>query len=94
MVGDRQSDGSLVARKIEIDDDATGGAFEIEGSLGGLKGTCPALQFGVNGFSITTSAATIFQGGACSSLKSGDKVTVNGTRQGDGSVAAGTVTRK
>jgi hypothetical protein len=91
VVGDRQSDGSINARLIEIDDDATGGEFEIEGSLGGLKGTCPAVQFGVNGFSVTTSASTTFEGGACSTLKSGDKVTVKGLKQADGSVAATSV---
>jgi hypothetical protein len=88
VIGDRQADGSLVARLIEIDDDAVGGEFEIEGSLGGLKGTCPSLQFSVNGFSVTTGAATTFEGGVCASLKSGDRVTVKGTRQADGSVAA------
>jgi hypothetical protein len=87
VVGDRQSDGSLNARKIEIDDDAEGGEFEIEGALGGLKGTCPSVQFAVNGFSISTSASTTFES-ACSSLKSGDKVNVKGTRLADGSVAA------
>jgi hypothetical protein len=88
VVGDRQGDGSLNARKIEINDDATGGEFEIEGSVGGLKGTCPSVQFNVNGFSIATSGATTFEGGPCSSLKSGSKVTVKGTRNADGSVAA------
>jgi hypothetical protein len=52
------------------------------------------VQFGVNGFSIATSASTTIEGGACSALKSGDKVTVKGTRQGDGTVAATRVTRK
>jgi hypothetical protein len=91
IVGDRQSDGSIDARKIEINDDATGGAFEISGSVGGLKGTCPVTSFGVNGFSVTTSATTLFEGGTCSSLKSGDKVTVKGLKQADGSVAATSV---
>jgi hypothetical protein len=88
VVGVRQSNGSIDARLIEIDDDQTGGEFEIQGALGGLQGTCPAIRFGVNGFAVTTSGATTFEGGACSSLKSGDKVTVNGLRQADGSVAA------
>jgi len=88
VIGVRQADGSIDARRIDIDDDATGGEFEIEGSLGGLKGTCPAIQFAVNGFSVTTSASTIFEGGTCAALKSGTKVTVKGLRQGDGSVAA------
>ena len=88
VIGVRQSNGSLDARLIEIDDDATGGEFEIEGALGGLKGTCPAIQFGVNGFSVQTSASTTFEGVACSALKSGDKIQVKGTRNADGSVAA------
>ena len=88
VVGVRQSNGSIDARLIEIDDDATGGEFEIEGALGGLKGTCPSIQFGVNGFSIQTSASTTFEGAACSALKSGDKIQVKGTRNADGSVAA------
>jgi Domain of unknown function (DUF5666) len=88
VVGVRQANGSLDARKIQIDDDQTGGEFEIEGSVGGLKGTCPAVTFGVNGFSITANAATVFEGSACSALKSGSKVTVKGTKQADGSVVA------
>lgn len=93
VVGARQADGSLIARQIQIDDDQTGGEFEIEGALGGLKGACPALTFGVNGFSIATSAATTFEGVACSALKGGDKVTVRGTVRADGSVLATRVKR-
>jgi hypothetical protein len=92
VVGTRNSDGSIDARLIEIVDDSTGGAFEIQGSVGGLKGTCPSLTFGINGFSISTSGLTSFQGGACSALKNGSKVTVDGTKNADGSVAATTVT--
>jgi len=91
VVGVRNSDGSLDARKIEINDDAPGGEFEIEGSAGGLKGTCPVVQFGVNGFSIVTTATTTFEGAACTALKSGDKVTVKGLRQADGTVTATSV---
>jgi hypothetical protein len=91
VVGDRQADGSIDARKIEITDDPAGGPFEIAGSVGGLKGTCPAVSFGVNGFSVTTSSATVFEGAACSALKSGGKVTVKGLKQADGSVAATSV---
>lgn len=91
--GARQSDGSINARKIDIDDDAVGGAFEIEGSLGGLKGSCPSVSFGVNGFSITTSGSTTFDV-ACTALKNGNKVNVKGTKQADGSVAATRVTAK
>lgn len=88
VVGTRQPDGSLVARQITIDDDADGGEFEIEGSAGGVKGTCPVLTFGVNGYDVTTSASTIFEGGTCASLKSGSKITVKGTAQAGGPVLA------
>ena len=88
VVGVRNGDGSIDARKIEINDDAPGGEFEIEGSAGGLKGTCPVLSFSVNGFSIVTTATTTFEGAACTALKSGDKVTVKGVRQADGTVTA------
>jgi hypothetical protein len=91
VVGTRKSDGSIDARLIEIVDDATGGAFEIQGSIGGLKGACPALTFGINGYSIVTSGSTAFQGGTCSALKNGSKVTVDGTKNADGSVAATSV---
>ena len=94
VIGVRQSDGSINARLIEIDDDAPGGEFEIEGALGGLKGTCPAIQFSVNGFSVTTSASTTFEDGTCAALKSGTKVNVKGLHQADGSVAATRVKTK
>jgi hypothetical protein len=88
VIGTRRSDASIDARLIEIDDDAEGGEFEIEGSMGGLKGTCPSLTFGVNGFTIVTNGVTTFDGTACSAFKNGDKVKVNGTKQADGSVLA------
>jgi uncharacterized protein DUF5666 len=94
VVGDRQADGSIIARKIEITDDQTGGEFEIAGSLGGLQGTCPAISFSVNGYRVTTNASTTFDGGACSTLKSGTKVGVKGLVQSDGSVVATKVTKQ
>jgi hypothetical protein len=48
-VGTRRSDGSLDARKIEINDEPAGNEFEIEGALGGLSGTCPERDVRVNG---------------------------------------------
>ena len=94
VIGTRQSDASIDARLIEIDDDETGGEFEIEGSMGGLKGTCPTLTFGVNGFSISTNASTTFDGTACAAFKNGDKVNVKGTKQADGSVLATRLRKK
>lgn len=88
VVGTRQNNGSIDARLIEINDDATGGEVEIEGSMGGLKGACPSLTFGINGYSISTNGSTTFDGSACSTFKNGDKVRVKGTKQADGSVLA------
>jgi len=90
VVGDRQPDGSIVARRVQIKDDAAGGLFQIEGAVGGLKGVCPAVTFGVNGYDIVTDAATTYAPVApgCSGLKSGSKVLVDGIVQADGSVLA------
>ena len=98
-VGTRMADKTLVARMLQIKDDATDGPFTIEGSLGGLKGACPSFSFGINGFSITTDAATVWDPvptapDVCLALKSGMKVAVQGTSQADGSVLATKVTKK
>lgn len=94
VVGTRETNGSLTARKIEINDDAPGGEFEIEGSVGGLSGTCPVVSFGVNGFQVKTTASTTFTGGTCAALKGGTKVQVKGTRGADGVVTATSVKTK
>lgn len=94
VVGTRESNGSITARKIEIDDDAPGGEFEIEGAMGGLSGTCPVISFGVNGFQVRTTASTTFEDGTCASLKSGTKVQVKGTRGSGGVVTATRVKKK
>ena len=95
-VGTRLADASIVARQLQIKDDESGGTFAVNGSMGGLKGTCPAITFGVNGYSIYTTTATTFGPGAdtCTSLKSGTKVGVTGVVQANGTVKAETVTRK
>jgi hypothetical protein len=92
VVGDRQTDGSIDARRIQIMDDEVGDPVEIEGAAGGLQGTCPSVTFGVNGFTVVTNGATTFAPPlTCSGLKSGTKVLVNGTRQANGSILAITV---
>lgn len=91
VIGLRQSDGSIDARRIEINDDETGGEFEISGSAGGVSGTCPTLTFGINGYSIRTTATTSFEGTTCAAMKSGTKVTVRGVSQADKSVVATSV---
>ena len=91
VVGTRQPDGSIDARRIEINDDETDGEVEISGSAGGVSGTCPTLTFGLNGYNICTTAATMFDGITCATMKSGTKVTVKGISQADNSVVATSV---
>lgn len=62
--------------------------------MGGLKGSCPAVTFKVNGYAIATSGAIAFPNAACSSFKNGDKVRVNGLRQPDDSVNATSVEKR
>jgi hypothetical protein len=93
VVGDRQRDGSIDARRLQIKDDAAGGEFEIEGSAGGLRGSCPAVTFGVNGFSVATTPSTTFTP-ACAELRNGNRVRVRGITQADGTVRAASVTRQ
>ena len=88
VIGTRQADGSLDARRIEINDDAAGGEVEIAGSAGGVSGSCPVVSFGINGYRISTDAGTVFEGITCAALKSGTRVSVNGISQADGSVRA------
>ena len=92
VVGTRRPDSSILARKIQIKGDAAGSEFEIEGSMGGVKGTCPSLAFSVNGYSVTTDASTAFSP-ACSTFKSGTKATVEGVMQSNGSIKATSVTK-
>jgi hypothetical protein len=94
VVGVRRADGSIDARLIQIKDDAPSGEFSIEGSMGGLKGSCPSVTFKVNGYSIATGASTAFPNAACSSFKNGDKVRVKGLRQADESVNATSVEKQ
>lgn len=91
--GTRMPNGSIAARMLQIKDDSPGGLFQISGSMGGLKGTCPSVTFVVNGFSIFTDATTLFTP-PCSTFKSGTKVTVNGVTQPNGSVKATSVTNQ
>jgi hypothetical protein len=94
VVGTRQADSSILARMIQIKGDAAGSLFEVEGAMGGVKGTCPSLTFSINGFAIATDGATVFTP-ACSSAayKSGTKATVEGIVQSNGSIKAMSVTK-
>jgi len=90
--GTRQSDGSLLARRIEREDDDDDeddkDEVELEGNLTGRSGTCPSISFSLSGTPVVTNSSTEFKDGSCSSLANGQRVEVKGTRQGDGSVLA------
>jgi hypothetical protein len=94
VIGTRQPDASLVARRIQIKGDEPGKPVQIEGSMGGVKGGCPALDFSVNGYRVKTDGSTTFTP-ACggSTFKSGTKVVVDGVAQADGSIMATSVTK-
>jgi hypothetical protein len=95
VVGDRQPDSSIDARRIQIKGDAPGSPFQIAGSMGGVKGTCAALQFGINGYAIVTDASTGFTPDCTATdFKSGTKVVVQGVVQADGSVIATSVEKQ
>lgn len=65
------------------DDGDHGDEAEVSGAIGGLASvaSCPAISFTVSGTSVSTNSRTEFKGGACSTLKNGDKVKVEGTTQ-------------
>ena len=60
---------------------------EIEGTVLGLTGTCPAIAFNINGARIVTNMATKFED-PCSQIVNGKRVEVRGTRQSNGSILA------
>jgi len=91
VVGDRSPVGTLDARKIQIKDDAEGGLVGLEGKVSGLRGECPAVTFVINGVKVVTDDLTRFDGSVCAALRNGQRVTVSGLAQADGTVAALTV---
>ncbi|HKW01464.1 MAG TPA: DUF5666 domain-containing protein [Vicinamibacterales bacterium] len=93
---------SLLASTIQIqgpnnnsgnNNPVAGTAAQLDGPMGGVKGSCPNLTFGVKGTTVFTGGSTVFTP-ACSTFKSGDKVTVIGVVLVDGSVSASTVTKQ
>lgn len=79
----RNDDGSILAEEIEIEEQPGGKAGgRLEGTIVTLTGTCPALTIVVKGITVTTSAATKFDDVACSALKAGMKVEVEGDLSG------------
>ncbi|MDP6580016.1 MAG: DUF5666 domain-containing protein, partial [Vicinamibacterales bacterium] len=91
VVGDRFPDGVIAARKIQIKADAASGRVVLEGKVSGLRGDCPTVTFVINGVQIVTNELTTFNGSPCATLQNGQRVTVSGLAQADGTVAAGTL---
>jgi hypothetical protein len=83
-----QADGSLLASRVEAEDDEVGGRMELEGPVASLAGTCPAVNFIVQSARVTTNGATLFEDGSCATVQNGLQVEVDGQRQADGSVLA------
>lgn len=88
--GTRQTDGSVLATKVEKNDDQNEqDEAEVKGTISSaITGTCPAISFTVGSTSVTTNASTTFNDTTCAALKQGDQVEVKGTRQANGSVLA------
>lgn len=102
LTGTRTGDASIAATSVGFRDGGPTGptrpAEPVEGegvitSLG--SGTsCPALQFFIGTYLVKLEASTQFVGGVCADLKAGVTVHLKGTRNGDGSVTASTVTMR
>ena len=92
--GTRQADGSIVATKVELEDEGDDDEEDakVEGLVSGLpSGTCPALTFTVGTKQVTTSASTTFKDVTCATLVNGMSVEVKGALQMNGSIAAAKV---
>ena len=70
------------------------GRVELKGAIAGLSGQCPSINFTIAGSPVSTTAATTFDDGACSVLKNGDQVEVEGVRQANNVVMASRVENK
>lgn len=95
--GMTQSDGSVSATRVQVDDDGAvvnepepGDQQETEfkGSVSSVGGACPSLSLMVAGRAVTSNASTAFQGGACGDISRGVTLEVKGMAAKDGSVAA------
>lgn len=89
--GQRQADGSVLATRIEAEEEDNGPRTDIEGVVSGLTGQCPAIVFTVQGTRVTTTGATSFRDMSCAAVADGMRVKLRGQRQADGSILASRV---
>jgi len=94
--GVRQGDGSILANKVEREDEPppAGQEVEITGTTAGLSGGCPNLSFTVGTDRVVTNGSTRFDDAACGDLRNGQRVEVQGMRQADRSILATRVKRE
>lgn len=73
----------------EDEEDELGGLeVDLQGTLSLLNGLCPTISFTVGTATVKTGTPTKFKDTACSAIKNGDRVEVEGLRQADGTVLA------
>lgn len=79
----KAEDGSVIAEELEIEDQPGGKpGGRLEGTIETVSGTCPVLDLKVRGVAVKTTSTTKFDDVACSALKAGTKVEVEGDVQG------------
>jgi hypothetical protein len=79
---------TVTATEVKVEDDGDNedddrNDNDLRGAVSALSGTCPAVSFVVSGVTVTTSASTKFEDGACSGLRNDVRVEVQGTRTGN-----------
>lgn len=87
----RTEDGSIIAERVAIEGEPGGQhGGRLEGPIGVVTGTCPALSFVVNGITVTTNASTHFDDTTCAAVRAfapGTRIEVEGDLQGTTLVA-------
>lgn len=85
-----QTDGSILAKKVESEDDRDDDAHEWEshGAVSAVSGACPSITFTLSARTVRTNSSTRFDGVTCESIANGKSLKVEGTLQTDGSVLA------
>lgn len=96
--GTKQSNGSVLASSVEVDDDdeneQAGAEVEIKGTLTAKSGTCPAVTLTVGSTTVTTNASTSFEDTSCTALAVKDSVEIKASKQTNGSLLAKKVEKK
>ena len=67
------------------------GNTELNGTVAGLSGSCPAIRFTIDGIPIRTDSSTDFRRGNCADVRNGMSVRANGIFQSDGTILASRV---